>query len=226
MKPDACGIIQSGLAVVLDMDGVIIHSNPVHRVAWERFNARYGLATTEAMHERMYGKRNDEIIRDFYGDLGEEEIRRRGAAKEELYRSLVAGGLERHLVPGLRKFLHKLGNTPVGLGTNAERPNVDFLLDGAGIRRFFCAVVDGGQVAEPKPSPEVYLRVAERMGVDPRNCIVFEDSYSGVAAARAAGARVVGVRTTHRELPGVDLAIDDFESNELWPWLTRQQPRA
>jgi len=139
VKPDACGIIQSGLAVILDMDGVIIHSNPVHRVAWERFNARYGLATSEAMHERMYGKRNDEIIRDFYGDLGEEEIRRRGAAKEELYRSLVAGGLERHLVPGVRKFLQKLGNTPVGLGTNAERANVDFLLDGAEIRRFFFA---------------------------------------------------------------------------------------
>jgi len=71
--------LQSGLALLFDMDGVIIDSNPVHKEAWARFNLRYGLATTAAMTERMYGKRNDEIVRDFFGeDLSREEVAARG----------------------------------------------------------------------------------------------------------------------------------------------------
>ena len=80
------------IALIFDMDGVIVDSNPMHREAWEVFNRRYGLETTQEMHERMYGKRNDEIVRDFFGDtLSEEEVAARGYAKEALYREMVAG---------------------------------------------------------------------------------------------------------------------------------------
>ena len=73
------------------MDGVIADSNPYHRLAWEAFNRRYGLETTEAMHQRMYGKRNDRIVRDFFGaGLTAEEVTARGAAKEALYREIIA----------------------------------------------------------------------------------------------------------------------------------------
>jgi beta-phosphoglucomutase len=74
-------------------------------------------------------------------------------------------------------------------------------------------------VANPKPHPDVYLKAAKLLGVDAANCVVFEDSHSGIQAARAAGMRVVGVRTTHDELPGVDIEIDDFRSPALEPWL-------
>ena len=94
----------------------------------------------------------------------------------------------------------------------------------APLRHCFRAVVDGQQVSRAKPDPEIYLRVAELLSADPRNCIVFEDSYTGVAAARAAGARVVGIRTTHREFKNVDLSVDDFRSPELESWLTAQKP--
>ncbi|MFN0170166.1 MAG: HAD family hydrolase [Bryobacteraceae bacterium] len=218
-------MIHPGLAIILDMDGVIVNSNPVHRVAWDRFNAEYGLATTEAMHERMYGKRNDQIIRDFYGEnLPEEEVWARSARKEALYRSLMAAGLERSLVPGIREFLGKLPGVPLGLGSNAEPANVDFLLDSAGLRPYFKAVVDGRQVDRPKPFPDIYLEVARLLGYRACDCVIFEDSLSGVTAARAAGARVVGVRTTHHELPDVDLEVDDFTNDLLWPWLASQKP--
>ena len=62
------GRLAAGLALIFDMDGVLVDSNPVHRQAWVRFNLRYGVETTGAMLEGMYGKRNDEIIRDFFGD--------------------------------------------------------------------------------------------------------------------------------------------------------------
>jgi beta-phosphoglucomutase len=75
--------------------------------------------------------------------------------------------------------------------------------------------VNGHQVTHPKPHPEVYLRVAAELQVPPEDCIVFEDSYTGVASGLAAGMRVVGIETTHRDLPGVSLAVRDFNDPAL-----------
>jgi beta-phosphoglucomutase family hydrolase len=215
------------MAMALDMDGVIVDSNPLHVKAWMQYSRRFGIDAGEALLERMYGWRNDEIVRDFFGaQLSPEEIAAHGVAKEELYREMLEPRLAETLVPGVREFLLRHAGKPVGLATNAEPANVDFILDRGGLRAYFRVVVDGHQVRHPKPHPEIYLRAAELLSVAPRNCIVFEDSFSGVAAARAAGARIVGLRTTHRELPGADLAIDDFRSLELEPWLRAQVPDA
>jgi beta-phosphoglucomutase len=223
--------IHAGLALIFDMDGVILDSNAVHREAWTAYNRRFGIETSEAMHQRMYGKRNDEIVRDFFGPgLTPEEAAQHGAAKESLFREMMAPRLMAALVPGVTHFLQHRNGTPVGLATNAETPNVDFVLDGVFIgdvplRDYFRAVVDGHQVTRPKPDPEVYLRVAALLGVEPRNCVVFEDSHSGIEAARASGARVVGLRTTHREFKNIPLAVDDFRDPELDKWLEAQKPR-
>jgi len=215
-----------GLALVFDMDGVLVDSNPFHVKAWEIFNRRYGLETTEAMRESMYGKRNDEIVRNYFGNqLAPEEVFARGAQKEELYRELVADRMEEILMPGIRAFLEFHRDDPMAVASNAEPANVEFILDRAGLRHFFRAVVDGHQVRHPKPHPEVYLRTAELLGIAPGNCLVFEDSYSGVEAARAAGARVIGVLTTHGDLPGTELTIDNFGSGNLEPWLRTQKPK-
>ena len=79
-------IIEPGLALIFDMDGVILDSNPIHREAWRLFNRRFGIETDEAMESRMYGKRNDEIVRDFFGaDLDPGLVAAHGAAKESLF---------------------------------------------------------------------------------------------------------------------------------------------
>ena len=210
-------------ALIFDMDGVIIDSNPMHRESWVAFNRRYGLETTEEMHQFMYGKRNDQIVRGFYGDgITAEEVEARGKAKERLYREMIAGRTETMLVPGLRAFLERHRDLPMGVGSNAEPRNVAFVLEEAGLRRYFRAVVDGHQVRHPKPHPEVYLRVAELLETEPANCIVFEDSHSGVAAAAAAGMRVIGLRTTDVNLPGTVFTTDNFLSGELELWLQAQ----
>jgi beta-phosphoglucomutase len=217
-------LVPAGLALLFDMDGVIIHSNPTHVEAWTVFNRRYGLETTDAMLERMYGKRNDQIIRDYFGDtLSDEEVAARSAAKEELYREMVGVRMEEVLVPGLRWFLDGCGDAPMAVATNAEPANVAFVLDRAGLRRYFRVVVDGHQVTHPKPHPEVYLRAAELLGVAPANCIVLEDSHAGIAAARAAGMRVIGLGTTYDNLPGTDLNVDNFLSGDLTMWLGAQK---
>jgi beta-phosphoglucomutase family hydrolase len=208
------------LALIFDMDGVIVDSNPLHRETWEAFNSRYGLQTTEAMHAFMYGKRNDAIVRHFFGDgLPDDEVAARGAAKEALYRQMARSRLEEMLVPGVRDFLDTFRGTPMAVASNAEPENIGLILDGAGLRPYFQAVVDGHQVANPKPHPEIYLRVADILGIAPANCIVFEDSLTGVQAGLAAGMRVVGFRTTHVDLPGTNLSVDNFHNGELRRWL-------
>jgi beta-phosphoglucomutase len=211
------------IALIFDMDGVIVDSNAMHRESWEVFNRRYGLETTEAMHQRMYGKRNDQIVRDFFGDgISAQEVDARGRAKEQLYREMMAGRTEELLVPGLRAFLERHRDLPLGVASNAEPENVAFVLEEARLRPYFQAVVDGHQVHHPKPHPDVYLRAAELLGADPANCIVFEDSYSGAAAAVAAGMTVIGLRTTYDNLPGTVLTIDNFQSGDLESWLQAQ----
>lgn len=218
------GNLADGLALIFDMDGVIVDSNPLHREAWVEFNRRHGVETSDAMLERMYGGRNDQIVRDFFGDsLPEDEVAAYGAAKEKIYREMLAGRIEETLVPGLRPFLDLYRGSPMAVATNAEPENVNFVLDRAGLRDYFRVVVDGHQVSRPKPHPDIYLRAASLLEIAPSNCIVLEDSHTGVAAARAAGMRVIGLATTYVNLPDVDIMADNFCNGIVVSWLKAQQ---
>jgi beta-phosphoglucomutase len=214
------------LALILDMDGVIVDSNPFHRQVWEQYNRQFGIETDEAMQQRLWGRRNDEIVRDFFGEhLTAEEIQAHGAAKERLFRETIRPVIQQALVPGVREFLERHRLLPIGLATNAEPANAEFLLEAARLATYFRVVVDGHQVARPKPYPDIYLRAAELLGTEPLDCIVFEDSVAGIQAARGAGMSVVGVTTTHDHLPDVDLEIKNFNTPGLEPWLTSRYNR-
>lgn len=207
------------LSVIFDMDGVLIDSNPTHAAAWIEYLGGLGLPY-EGIDTWMAGKRNDQIMRILLGTApSDDEIFAHGAAKEALYRRMMAPKLEERLMPGLVAFLDTLAALPVGLGTNAEPANVEFLLDKAALRGRFGAVVDGHQVEHPKPSPDIYLRVAHLLGVDAKECVIFEDSPSGIRAARAAGATVVGVDRGGHRLEGTELTIRDFTDPVLAPWM-------
>lgn len=216
-------LIPDGWALVFDLDGVIVDSTRIHTEAWREYLLHLG-KDCEDIERRMHGRRNDEIVADFIGsDLGEQEIYAHGAAKEALYREMMRSQLEERLVPGAAAFIRRGCGGLLGLGSNAEPANIDFVIDGVGLRGCFRVIIDGHQVKRPKPDPEVYLRVAEGLGVAPQNCVVFEDSPAGTAAARAAGARVVGVRTADAELGAVSLSIRNFLDPALEPWLDTLQ---
>ena len=118
-------------------------------------------------------------------------------------------------------FLERHPHVPKGVASNAEMANIEFVLDGTGLRRHFDVLVDPRQVRRPKPDPEIYLRAVELLGARPEECVVFEDSPAGLAAARACGARVVAVNTARVELPEADLMVNDFLDPGLEPWLRR-----
>jgi HAD superfamily hydrolase (TIGR01509 family) len=212
------------LAFLFDLDGVIVDSMPLHIEVWIEYLEQYGIDGTRLV-DRMHGKRNDDLVRDLFGSaLSPEEVHRHGAAKEALFRDRIAGSLDRRLVPGVREFLDRKNTVPKAVGSNAERANVDFVLERSGLAGRFRVTVSGDQVERPKPHPDIYFAAARALGKTPAECIVFEDSPTGVAAARAAGMRVVGVDTARAGELDADLRIADFLSPDLERWLSTQQP--
>jgi beta-phosphoglucomutase len=209
--------------LLFDMDGVLVHSMPLHTLAWERYLQKLGIHV-EDLERRMHGKRNSELVHDLISDnLTEEIVFAHGAEKERVFREMMMEeGIEAYRVPGLPEFLERHKNLPMAIGSNAEPANIDFILDKFGLRPYFKVAVNGQQVDRPKPFPDIYLKAAELLALEPRDCIVFEDSPTGAHAGIAAGMRVVGVATTPTNFQGVSLCIKDFNDPKLEPWLARQ----
>ena len=176
----------------------------------------------------MLGRHNTELVRDLFSKtpLTDAEVFDHGARKEAVYREMMAPVLDANLVHGAAEFIRRHRHVPMAVATNAEQANVDFVLDTAGIRDAFRVVVSGQDVQRPKPFPDIYLRAAELLGVAPADCVVFEDSRTGVDAAHAAGMRVVGLLTTLSSFDKVELAIHSFLDPELEAWLASLRPFA
>ncbi len=209
------------------MDGVLVESTSIHVQAWEIYLRRHGINPAGIM-EKMHGKRNDQIVSHIWGNgISPAEAVRHGADKEQLYRDMMAPVFEQQIVGGVREFIAAAAaaGVPCAVATNAERLNVDFVLDRLGVRPAFGAIVDGDQINNPKPHPEVFLTAAQRLGVAPANCVIFEDSPGGMAAALASGAHLAALLTTLAEAPVAEIAIADFRDPRLLPWLSSLTPR-
>ncbi len=203
----------SSVGVIFDMDGVIVDTNPYHKISLQQFCERYGFhLTDEELINKIYGRTNNEWIQNLFGPLPKDRLFQLGEEKEAMFREIYKEVIKP--LPGLEDFLKQLEalKIPKAIGTSAPRSNVDFVLEGTGLGKYFSVILDQSDVEHGKPNPEIYIKTAARLGIDPAQCLVFEDSLSGVEAAQRAGARVVGVTTTHTvaELAHTDLAIPDF----------------
>ena len=214
-------------AAVFDWDGVILDSSRHHEQSWERLAEEEGKILPAGHFLRGFGRRNVEIMRDLLhwsDDLG--EIQRLSLRKEELYREVVQNwGIQ--ALPGVRTWMERLweARIPCAIGSSTEQKNVRLGLRLLGLESFFQAAVTAEHVQKGKPAPDVFLQAAEKLGIEPRRCVVFEDAPSGVEAARAAGMRVVGVTTTHPggHLEGVDREVarlDELTPDELSDWFS------
>jgi len=200
-------------AFIFDMDGVLVDSNPIHKIALKQFCKKHGYDLSETdLREKIYGRTNRDWLLNLFGNLNEETIRAYAEEKEALFRELY---VDIKPLDGLHSFLKKLEATgiPLAIATSAPRANVDFTISKTGITHFFPIILDDSFVTKGKPDPQIYLKSAAALGMPSGQCVVFEDSLSGVMAAKRAGCKVVGVTTTHtrEELTETDLNIDNFE---------------
>lgn len=203
------------VGLIFDMDGVVVNNHYYHCLSWIEFSKRYGYTVTEEDVISWFGSKNDEILTSLFGrKLKSIEILQLGNEKELIYRELYSDHVEE--VPGLTSFLDDIpGNQAItGLATSAPSQNVEFILQLTGLQGRFQVITDAEKVRNGKPDPEIFLVTAGKMGLKPENCIVFEDSFLGIRAARSAGMSVVGIATTHSidKLKDTDLALEDFRS--------------
>jgi beta-phosphoglucomutase family hydrolase len=210
--------MKNNLAVLFDMDGVIVDNYSYHRRAWSLFCGRYDLDFDRAFRSSVFGGTNRDHLETFFGRaLSGDEVTRYESEKESLYRELYRPHIRP--LPGLIRFLDELKEAivPMALATSSPPVNVGFVLEKTGAAGYFHHVIDSSGVTRGKPDPEIYLKAADALGMDPGRCVVFEDSRNGIRAAQRAGTKVVAVATTHTadELPAVDLVIKDFKYIKL-----------
>lgn len=188
--------IKPGAALLFDIDGTLVESDPLHLKAFNLVFEPYGhVFDKERFGRELQGHANAAIGARFLPNLTPERQREVMMGKEARFRELAAQGVEP--VPGLLDLLDWADAQGVSMVavTNAPRANADLLLDAIGIRARFRHVVIGDELAHGKPHPLPYLEGLRRLGADPANSVAFEDSRTGIASATAAGITTAGMAT-------------------------------
>lgn len=211
-------------AFIFDMDGTLVDNMRFHVEAWQRMLLENGVETDA--HQFLVetaGKTNREIIPNFFANATEERLSELGLRKETIYRELFLP--HRKVVAGAVEFLMKAESLGVKMAVATAAPvaNMEFILDGLDLRKYFQAVTTAADVTNGKPHPEVFLKSAEKLGVEPKHCLVFEDAVNGFEAAHRAGIKSIGIATVNSiedilkldSVVGAHADFSDLEPSEL-----------
>ena len=178
-----------GWAVIFDVDGTMVDNSAFHRDAWLEFGKRRGFAIDEAYYNaHIHSRSNERIMRELLGeDVAHDQAWEMSMEKEVLYRQMFAPVMKE--ITGLGDLLERLkqAGVMIAAASNSQKDNVDFVLDGLGIREYFDVIVHRDMVKIGKPDPTLFLMTVEKLGIDKSRCIIVEDSISGFKAAENAG---------------------------------------
>lgn len=204
-------------ALLFDMDGTLVDSDPIHIAVFKEFLAERGVVITEADYmTRIHGRQNVEIFRDLLPGADPHDM---DLAKEAAYREKVGTAMEP--MPGARELIQRATASGLKLGavTNGPRANLEAILAATGLVGAFHHSGTSNDVTFGKPHPELYLAALDALQITAAEALVFEDSPSGIAAARAAGIDVVAIASS---LPaetlvehGAIFAVSDFTDPAL-----------
>jgi HAD superfamily hydrolase (TIGR01509 family) len=210
-------------ALLFDLDGTLLASDPLHTRAFVELFAAHGRAIdAEFYTTRIHGRLNAEIFAEFFPGTDGAAM---ADAKEAAFRDLL--GDSAPPMPGLPGLLNRARRDGIALAvvTNAPRVNAEFMLRAIGCAAAFDTVVVADDCAAGKPDPAPYLEALRRLGARPGHALAFEDSPSGIRAAVAAGVATLGIRSTLDDAAlraaGASLSLADFTDPALEPLLDR-----
>lgn len=199
---------------IFDMDGVLVDSHPVHMRAWERFlRSQRRPVSQQDLDFILEGRKREEILRHFLGDLTPELLVSFGRQKEALFREEA---VNMKPIPGVTRFLDELASAsvPMGVASCGGRGRVNHLLEQLQLTHYFRFIITGDDVRDGKPDPAIFLKTADHLKISPQDLLVFEDSVSGVRAARAAGMNCLGIaddsRAEELKKAGAKCVVEDF----------------
>ncbi len=201
-------------AILWDLDGVIADTGDYHYRAWGDIFKEKGATFTREDFMRHFGQRHDTIIKFALGDdIPPEEFEAITERKQREYRRIVAGNIKP--LPGAIELIKSLNahHIKTAIASSAPLENIEIIIRGLGIEECFQAVACGTEVSEGKPSPQIFLLAAKKLGVEPGNCVVIEDAIAGVAAAKEAGMKCIAVTNSHpiSSLKKADLIVASLE---------------
>jgi len=206
-------------AFLFDLNGTMIDDMGYHLKSWYDIlnNVLHAGLTWPQVKEQMYGKNSELLVRVFgEGKFNQQQMDELSFEKEKNYQQTYLPDLR--LIPGLEAFMEKARarNIQMAIGSAAIPFNIDFILDNLHIRHYFGAIVSADDVAVSKPHPETFLKAAALLGVQPHECLVFEDAPKGVEAAQNAGMKTVVLTTMHpqeafADYSNIRLFIKDYE---------------
>ena len=188
-------------ALIFDMDGTLMDNMSYHKQSWIELFKHHKLDLDYNTFDEKYHKGSlVEIMARLFPEISDiETLRKIGSYKEELYRELYRPHVKS--ISGLKLFLEKIfqKNISMGLATMGDQHNIDFTFKALNLTNFFHSTTGGHEVKKGKPHPEIFLAAAEKIGVNPSDCLAFEDTLSGILSAKAAGMDVIGVTTMFDE---------------------------
>jgi beta-phosphoglucomutase len=202
-------------AIIFDLDGVVVYTDGYHYEGWKRLADEQGWAFDESLNDQLRGVSrlaSLQVILDHNGiTLPDGEKEALANRKNSYYVELLQQIDHSAEVPGAVDFIRAARDRNLGIALGSSSRNAGFVLSALGIEPLFDAIVTGNDITHSKPDPEVFLIAAERLGLPPHECVVFEDAVSGVQAAQRAGCLAVGFGPTEG-LEIADLSIADFSS--------------
>ncbi len=211
-------------AIIFDMDGTLLESTEADYLAWQRIFERYNQHLDYEKYVTMLGIRSMNVITDFLGFKRAEDVRRILIEKFDCFVEVVN---EKPVVsvPFAGEFLKAVANSnlKVALATSSRKEKMNLLLTNLSFIHYFDAIVTGEEVHKGKPEPDIFLLAAERLGIDPIDCVVVEDGPIGVTAAKKAGMKCIAITATTPadRLHEADLVIESYEGVELSELLSR-----
>lgn len=213
-------------ALLFDMDGVLVDSEPFHLQAYQELFGKFGIPYTGEDNREFLGRKDItilEILNERFNlqSTPEELVRQ----KEEILARLLADSTAR---PGVLKTIKQAHNCglPMAVASSATLPTIELVVDVLQIRQYFQTLTSGDEVAHGKPAPDVFLLAARRLGVPPERCLVIEDTFNGIKAAKAAGMYCVAIPcevTRHQDHSAADRILQSMEELDLMDWTVSVQ---
>lgn len=205
-------------ACLFDLDGVIVDTAKYHFLAWKELAADLGFEFTEEHNERLKGvsrMASLDILLEIGGkNVRQEEKERMASSKNERYVSLIKKMTPDEILPGVIRFLNELKNAGIKTAIGSASKNAPLILKRLKLDSYFDAIIDGNKVSHAKPDPEVFLKGAEALGLEPSECVVFEDAAAGVEAALNGNMKCIGIGEK-TVLAKADKVIPGFENFSL-----------
>ena len=208
-------------ACIFDLDGVIVDTARYHYLAWKRLAKELGVDLTLEDNERLKGVSRDrslDIILELGGiSLGEIEKERLANKKNTWFVDYIERMAPEEIFPGVKSLMRGMREQGIKLALASSSKNAKTVVQLLHIRDEFDAIVDGTMITHTKPHPEIFLMAAQMLGVEPANCVVFEDAEAGIEAAIAAGMKCVGVGSPVllKDANKIVSATSDFRVAEL-----------